>query len=293
MTDDELIRELRHRFEENRKALFDLNVVNQKLVEMNARLERSEALKSDFLSNIRNEIINPLGAIMGLSQQIAGSAAQDDVAGTASMIYSEALKLDFQMRNIFIAAELEAGECDPNIAHVDVVSVIRNGIDSFVHLAFAKKIALNFRSDVVGDETVFFSTDAEKTEVIVANLLANAIEFSPEGGSIEVSVSLREQELLLAVADSGIGIDVADRGVIFERFRQLETGSRKSHPGHGLGLSITRALVELLGGSIDVSGEKGQGALFTVTLPQAAISDEMEMFAEDGNLFLFSDMEQA
>lgn len=294
LSDDELIEELRHRFDVNRKALLDLNVVNGKLVMMNEKLERSEALKSDFLSNIRNEINNPLGSIMGLSQQISRSSGLDSVVDMAGVIYSEALNLDFQMRNIFIAAELEAGECAPQIAQVDVISIIRNSIDSFAHLALASEISLKFRAEIAdseGDEAIF-PTDAEKVEVIVANLLANAIEFSREGGDIEVRLSLRDRELRLSVADCGIGIAETDKEIIFERFRQLDSGPRRTHRGHGLGLSITKALVDLLGGAIAVSAANGEGALFSVTLPQPIFQDAMEVLAEDGNLFIFSGTER-
>ena len=101
-TDDALIEELSKRFAKSRKAFSDLSVVNRKLLEMNERLERSESLKSSFLSNIRNEIINPLNAIMGMAGQLAQiGAGNDAITSLSSLIGAEAYHLDFQLRNIF------------------------------------------------------------------------------------------------------------------------------------------------------------------------------------------------
>ena len=106
-SDEELIEEIRQRFEFNQNALADLQALTQKLEQMNERLKESEALKSQFLSNIRNEINNPLTSIMGLSRQlITKPDAVENTALVGPMIYMEAFNLDFQLQNIFIAAEL-------------------------------------------------------------------------------------------------------------------------------------------------------------------------------------------
>ena len=113
MTDRELIEELQLRFERSRKAFSDLTVVNLKLREMNQKLEQSERLKSNFLSNIRNEINDPLNALVVLSDQISAHSNQNpELARLATLIHAEAFNLVFQLRNIFMAAELEAGIMD-------------------------------------------------------------------------------------------------------------------------------------------------------------------------------------
>jgi signal transduction histidine kinase len=288
LSDEELMDELRGRFEENRKALFDLHMVTKKLVDLNAKLQQSEALKSDFLSNIRNEVNNPLSAIMGMARQLAGGGvAGDDVAPLAEAILAEAFTLDFQMRNIFSAADLEAGADEPVAARVDVLSVIGDVADSLSQRLREKELRLRICPG--GDGDLFFCTDAGKLQTIMANLLANAVEFSFTGGDVTVTAGRQGEQLLIVVADAGIGFDRADAGVIFERFRQLDTGAGKKHKGYGLGLSITRALVELLGGSITVRSRRGEGAVFTVELPPLATAEALDVFAEDGNLFIFDD----
>ncbi|MBI2354627.1 MAG: HAMP domain-containing histidine kinase [Deltaproteobacteria bacterium] len=291
LTDEELIRELTTRFAQSRKAFSDLSVVNRKLAEMNRRLEQSESLKSNFLSNIRNEINNPLNAIIGLAGQLA-SRGEGEVAGLASMICAEANNLDFQLRNIFLAAELEAGDAVPHIVRVNVAAVVVDVVESFRFDASRKSVEIELELQQT-DEPLLFTTDAEKLQVIVSNLLANAVEFSPYGDVITVFAGIdAEGQLVCAVCDSGMGIAEDDKKRIFDRFTQLETGTTRTHPGHGLGLSITRALTDLLQGTIAVDSMPGQGALFTVTLPARSISDDENIFAEGGNLFLFDEMSE-
>ncbi|HEX9078607.1 MAG TPA: HAMP domain-containing sensor histidine kinase [Desulfuromonadaceae bacterium] len=291
--DDELIQELTTRFAQSRKAFSDLSVVNRKLVEMNRRLEQSEALKSNFLSNIRNEINNPLNAIIGLAAELA---ARDGVAGevarVASQICAEAGNLDFQLRNIFMAAELEAGEVDPHIARVNVAAVLSDAVETLRHSASGKKVGIELKPPP-GDTPLLFATDAEKLQVIVTNILANAIEFSPPGDMVHVSLQIdAERRLVVAVRDRGRGIAAEDHKRIFDRFVQLESGTTRSHPGHGLGLSIARALADLLQGKITLESAPGEGALFTLVLPSESLADNENIFAEGGNLFLFDKMSE-
>ncbi len=111
--DDDLLEELKKRFLDNKKALRDMVVMNEKIEKLNAKLAESEKLKTNFLSNIRNEINNPLTAILGMARQLASPVPdQQTRQAMAETIYHEAFDLDFQLRNIFAAAELESGEPD-------------------------------------------------------------------------------------------------------------------------------------------------------------------------------------
>jgi signal transduction histidine kinase len=294
VTDDALIEELSNRFAQSRKAFSDLSVVNRKLLEMNERLERSESLKSNFLSNIRNEIINPLNSIMGLAVQLAQlGAGNDDITSLSALIGAEANQLDFQLRNIFMAAELEAGEVSPRCAKVHIAGVLRDLVDSFLHNATKKNVTLILLASK-DDDGAIVAVDSEKMRVIVSNLLANAIEFSRDGGAVEVSYKISgDGSLQIFVQDHGIGIAENDQKRIFDRFVQLDSGTTRAHLGHGLGLSISKALVDLLQGSISLVSTPGDGALFTVTIPPCSILDDEDSFLEAGNLFLFDDMSEA
>lgn len=293
ISDERLLEELRTRLEQSRRSLSDISVMNRKLVEMNRRLEQSESLKSNFLSNIRNEINNPLNAIIGLAGHLASLVNDPQAGEVAAMIFSEAFYLDYQLRNIFIAAELEAGETEPNIELVDVVSVVTNILDSFKATADAKQVSLNFT--VMGADNqgrIYFPTDAEKLQVIVSNLVANAIEFSGEEKPVDLLVGHLESELHIQVKDQGIGIAEENFERIFDRFSQLDTGPTRAHRGHGLGLSITKVLLDLLQGTIQVQSSPGVGSVFSVTLFPAAFDENGITFAEGGNLFLFDEMDE-
>jgi signal transduction histidine kinase len=121
------------------------------------------------------------------------------------------------------------------------------------------------------------------------NLLANAIEFSYDGQQVNINADMKDRQLNISVEDFGKGISKEDQNEIFDRFKQLEMGTRKSHRGHGLGLSITKALVELLDGNISFSSEPGKGCVFSTSIPEAAVEPGMEAYSEEGNEFIFEE----
>jgi signal transduction histidine kinase len=283
--DEALLNELRTRLEENRIAVANLRTMTQNLEALNEKLRQSEALKSDFLSNIRNEINNPLMSIMGLAKQVVdGKADAETARSMAGTIYHEAFDLDFQLRNIFAAAELEAGEAAMSVAQVDVASMVRGLIVSFGHKAAEKNVTVLFEPC---EGSLSFKTDPDKLQKVLANLLANAIEFNREDKRVIVRAWRDAGRLNIAITDEGIGIPEADRKKVFDRFVQLDRGVRKRHKGHGLGLSITKALVEMLDGSVTLSGAEGQGSVFTVSIAELGTGQAVDVTSEDGNEFIF------
>lgn len=287
LSDDELIKELEERFAFNQMALCDLREMTEKLEMMNAKLQESEALKGHFLSNIRNEINNPLTSIMGLSQQCLCSKNESErCISTARMIYHEAFSLDFQLQNIFVAAELEAGEINPAFARVDVATIIDRVVEALDYQINAKRIVVKADREL----PLVFSTDARMVRLILINLLGNAIEFGSDGGQVAISARVINNTLEFIVKDDGEGIPKEAQEAIFDRFRQLDSGTTKCHRGHGLGLSIVRSLVEMLGGQLQLDSDKDQGCVVKISLPQPDV--EVKDMAQEGNLFIFDDAEQ-
>lgn len=284
--DLELIKELSERLKAKDKANCDLVAMARKLEELNNKLLESEKVKSSFLSNIRNEINNPLTSVLTMSEILISNDEMPDaemLKSVISLIYKEAFTLNFQLRNIFAAAELEAGEASPGISNADIASVLRDAVNSFQHRAVEKRllIKLGISADL---KDGLFRTDAEKVHRVFSNLLSNAIEYSPEGGEITITVLKDGGRLNISVKDNGAGIDRAGQKLIFERFRQIETGATKAHGGHGLGLSIVKATLDLLGGEIRVESERGSGAEFSVSIPEAAEAND-EVFSIHGTDF--------
>lgn len=289
LTDQQIIEELSERFEQKQQAIKEQERLMEQLEQVNKKLMESESVKSQFLSNIRNEINNPLSSILGLADKLSHKPGdKEQVMFTSGLIHQEAFSLDFQLRNIFTSAELEAGELQPNFGKVDIHSLIKGAINKFNHLINKKELEVEFRC-VEGLE---FITDAGMLSSIIQNLVSNGIEFNKDNGKLILEVSLEnEKELKINVIDTGVGINESDYTIIFDRFVQLETGVTKSHAGHGLGLTVTKAQVELLQGSVSVECVIDEGCSVGVSIPMAEEGD-MHTFSDSGNVFFFDNEDE-
>lgn len=286
LTDIELLDELKSRFEENNNSLIHLNELNLQLMELNRKLEESERMKGNFLSNIRNEIVNPFASILGLATHIqaCGPDKIDRIKQMAAMIHSEAFSLDFQLQNIFAAAELEAGETTLSCVNVDVTSLLASIIESYGIELQKKDVTVDFVSNAEGRG---FITDADKLRLIFLNLLDNSIKFSNKDDRVEVRLSCENGLLEITLVDHGIGIDENDLNFIFDRFKRINTSINTLNVGYGLGLTVAKAMLEVLNGTIEVRSEKGAGSIFIVTIPETVLPNELEGFASDANEILF------
>jgi signal transduction histidine kinase len=293
LSEEELLQELRKRFELTNQALEDYQKVAKELQQVNARLEESEQLKSRFLSNIRNEINNPFASILGLSRQLLkiDQLQPEQVRNVGRLIYSEAFDLNFQLRNIFAAAELEAGETAVQASQIELDELLEDMLATFADLSERQQVALQLKKP---GQPVTFCSDAEKIQLILSNLISNAIRFSHEEQQghdfkqLEVSYRVTGKLLYFTVSDQGIGITEEELPQIFDRFKQLDMGETKTHRGHGLGLSVVRALLESLEGRIEVKSRPGKGSTFTVIIPEC---EDSQMYASSANEFFFDDGE--
>lgn len=291
LTDQELIEELKKRFDQNKKSLSEVQKLNEELKEVNKKLEESESLKSHFISNITNEIVNPFSSIQGLAESIMSMSEPDweKVRSLVAMIHYEAFHLDFQLRNIFVAARLEAGEIFPEVMHVDVRKMLESVLEKFRYEKHKKGVNLDFSFDVktADQHPFYFKTDPEKLKLIISNLLSNALKFSYEGSTVLLRCWLEQDNLHILVRDHGTGISKENQEVIFDRFRKLDSGINSIYRGHGLGLSVNKALIDLLGGDIGIKTEPGAGSDFTVIIPEGQAEkgdvafDDNEMFFGD------------
>lgn len=291
LNDQELIDELKQRFESNKKALEEVSKLNDELQRVNKKLEESEAMKSHFISNITNEIINPFASILALSRNILSVKKENwkKVISMVSLIYSEAFNLDFQLRNIFVAAKIEAGEIFPEVLNVDIHQLIQSVIESFKYETKKKKVQidLDFAIETDGEKPFFFKTDPEKLKLILANLVSNAVKYSYEDNRVKVKVWIQDAQLAVSVKDYGTGISEENQKIIFDRFKRLDSGINSLHRGHGLGLSINKALLDVLNGEIEIQSQKEKGSTFTITLPETKA--DIKGFAFDGNDMFFED----
>jgi signal transduction histidine kinase len=290
ITDELLIDELKRRFAEKKKSLKKLEKLTAELKEVNQKLAESEALKSHFISNITNEIVNPFTSIVILSKNILSvkEGDWDKVKRMASLIYSEAFNLDFQLKNIFAAAEIEAGELFMEVSNVKVDLLIQALIDSFIPETQKKQLSFEFIREQPEDDNFIFKIDSEKLKLILSNLVDNAIKFS-KNNKIIIKRWVEEDVLFVSIQDFGIGISEKNQKIIFDRFKRLDSGINSLNRGHGLGLSINKALLDFLDGNIAIKSRKNEGTTFTISIPQA--KDDPEAFSEDGNELIFGNDE--
>lgn len=291
ISDKQLLRELKERLGQTADLEKKLEAITMEYQVVSKRLKESEALKSHFISNITNEIVNPFTSIIGLSKSILSVEKQDwkKVVSMVALIHNEAFNLDFQLKNIFTAAKIEAGEMSPNISKVNVRSLVQSVIDSFSVVArkMGIEIVLDYQIEFGFGKNFYYKTDSEKLKQIVSNILNNAIKYSYKDSKVIVKLWVEDDELYISVQDFGTGISEKNQNIIFERFKRLDTGINSINQGHGLGLSITKALLDVLKGEIDIKSQKGEGSTFTLKIPESEVV--VDCFSGDGDDVFFDD----
>lgn len=291
LSDKQLLKEIKNRLEMMKSLEERVNSLNADNQAMSKRLKDSEALKSHFISNITNEIVNPFTSILGLSKSILSVEKQDwkKVVSMVALIHNEAFNLDFQLKNIFTAAKIEAGEIAPNISKVNIRSLVQSVIDAFSVVArkMGIEIILDYQIEFGFGKNFYYKTDSEKLKQILSNILNNAIKYSYKDSKVIMKLWVDDDILNISIQDFGTGISEKNQNIIFERFKRLDTGINSINQGHGLGLSITKALLDVLQGSIDIKSQKGEGTIFTLAVPESEVV--VDCFSGEGDDVFFDD----
>ncbi|HUQ44073.1 MAG TPA: response regulator [Candidatus Limnocylindria bacterium] len=230
-------------------------------------LQSASAAKSDFLAAMSHELRTPLNAIIGFSELLVedGDDATDPktVATYSEHIHESGLHLLELVNDVLDLARVEAGRLDLKPARFELDALVRQTVATITPLADQKRqrLALNLAP-------ITIDADPSRIRQVVLNLLSNAVKFTGAGGEIRVSLDLDERVARLRVADTGRGIAAADIERIFEAFHQAEgDGTPTHHEGTGLGLALTRQLVDAHSGRVEARSEVGVGSEFTVWLP--------------------------
>jgi signal transduction histidine kinase len=245
----------------------ELQEANRKLRDANAKLDQLDQLKMQFFANVSHELRTPLALIIGPSEQLLASPVlTPSDRERLETIARNARRLLEHVNDLLDVSKLEAGKMKLEYANLDVADWVKVGASYFEVLGKDKGIAFA----VDAQQPVRGQVDPDKFQRVLVNLLSNAFKFTPDGGRIRCTVRAARGTLVLEVADSGPGIPPDQRAAVFERFRQLDSGSTRAIGGTGLGLAIARDFVELHGGTISVMDAPEGGALFRVVLPAAA-----------------------
>jgi signal transduction histidine kinase len=241
----------------------EMLALQTEVLQLGMRLREAENSKSQFLSNVRNEVNNPLAAIMGLAESISRLASEEKVKQMSVMIEKQASELEFQMRNIIMAADIESGELTKKCSLVDIGILIKDQI-AFLRHRIEDRGA---RIELTIQDHLKFPTDADLLRSICLNLFSNAIEYCGTNKLVMIDVTRDEGSLLIQVRDFGAGIEPSLHPNIGQRFKQGDTGLRKKHCGHGLGLCIVKELTGYLEGSIGIESSRGKGTTVIVRIP--------------------------
>ncbi|MDO8367293.1 MAG: ATP-binding protein, partial [Saprospiraceae bacterium] len=224
------------------------------------KLQEVDQMKSRLYTNITHEFRTPLTVISGLADMI------EQPANAKNLIKNNSQSLLRLVNQMLDLAKLESGHMKLEPMHADVVPYIQYLIEAIQSLAASKEIKLVFTKEV---NQLAMDFDEKKLESIVFNLLSNAIKFTPKNGQVILQLREANGQLQLRVTDNGIGISPDKLPYIFERFYQIDDSSTRKGEGTGIGLTLTKELVELIGGEITVQspGPQGVGSEFLVALP--------------------------
>lgn len=229
-------------------------------------LERINQVKTQFLANVTHELRSPVNAIIGLAELLrmaADKGSMEQVQERLSFMISTATNLRAVITKILDLSKMEAGKMEVEHQQVEVGSLLHEIAETTRVLIGDKPVTVRVLAPA---EPVIVATDAIKLRQIVTNLTSNAAKFT-ERGSIEMCLDILDGRLVIRVRDTGIGIREEDLHLIFSAFGQVEDVTTKTHEGTGLGLTISRNLAKLLGGSISVTSSYGNGSTFTLSMP--------------------------
>jgi PAS domain S-box-containing protein len=241
----------------------------QALREEKERAEAANKAKSDFLAMISHELRTPLNAILGMSQIIKTKNVSEEIRSCVDAIADAGSNLLSLVSDVLDFARLEVGKLKFLSQPFNLPELFQRSISSMEYLALEKGLKLNFSIEK-SNGSAYVVGDPNRVRQVLANLLTNAIKFTNEG---RVSVTLKSERIdvgnvcfEVVVKDTGIGIPADKLENIFEKFSQVDSIYQRKHSGIGLGLSITKELIEVMGGEISVSSEVGKGTSFHFTM---------------------------
>ena len=276
-------KELVFQNEEKEKRAAELAIANKELVFQNEEKEKraaeliiakenaeeSDKLKTAFLQNMSHEIRTPLNGIIGFSALLNfDDISKEEIKEYTALINQSGKRLIEIVNNVLDISKIQTGQIKIEQKAIVVISMFSDLFTFFSPIAIIKKISLKYHNEKDEQRSIF--TDEAKLHQILVNLINNALKFT-KSGQVDYGYEVKGDFLQFFVKDTGIGIEEELYEKIFERFIQAEQSMTKNYEGAGLGLAISKGLIELLGGKIWVKSEIGKGSTFFFTLPYSHI----------------------
>jgi signal transduction histidine kinase len=243
----------------------DVNRMSDELQRVYRELELASEHKSQFLATMSHELRTPLNAIIGFSEvlheQMFGELNERQLAYVQDVLEAGKHLLSL-INDVLDLAKVEAGKMELELSEIALADVLRSAVSMHAERASRGGIELSLSSE---PDAITVAADARRIRQIVFNLLSNAVKFTPPQGRVDISARLADGQVAIAIADTGPGIPATELETIFEEFEQTSHGKRAD--GTGLGLPLSRKLVELHGGRLWAESEPGHGSTFRFTLP--------------------------
>jgi signal transduction histidine kinase len=275
------IREHKRLREEHRVAAENEGAARREVLEaQNRRIEEDSRLKSEFVANMSHELRTPLNSIVGFTELML-DARFGPLAGRyrefVQLMNASAHHLLQLINDILDLAKVESGKIDFQPETVELSAVIAEAMAIISGLAAKRKIALRTEVDPALGRVYL---DPMRLRQVLYNYLSNAVKFTPEGGRVVLRARPEAGDRFrIEVEDTGIGIRPEDEHKLFIEFQQLDASSAKKFAGSGLGLALTRRLVEAQGGTVGVRSVFGSGSTFFATLPQRVTTQTAELIS--------------
>jgi signal transduction histidine kinase len=248
----------------------NVNRMNDELRRVYGELETASRHKSEFLANMSHELRTPLNAIIGFSQLLRErlfgeiNAKQEEYVDDILSSGNHLLSL---INDVLDLSKVEAGQVELDIADFSLRETLERGVVMVRERAIRNGVELSLQLDPKVDDV---HGDERRIRQVVFNVLSNAVKFTPAGGNVVVATARENGDVLVSVTDTGPGVALEDQDRIFEEFQQTDVGAEQRE-GTGLGLALSKRLVELHGGRIWVESEPGHGSRFVFTLPSDGI----------------------
>ena len=227
---------------------------------------RINTVQTDFVANLSHELKTPIGAVAALADSLNGETETEVVWRLAERIVTESHRMSRIVDDLLDLSRVEFGGTD-EWTDIDLATVLVEVVSTNQHAAKRQGLGLS----LTGSAELLVRGDRSQLVSVFSNLVDNAIKYSEIAGVVNVSSTIKGDEIMVSVTDHGIGIAERDQKRIFERFYRVDKARSRATGGTGLGLSIVRHIVLEHGGAIDVRSEEGVGSTFTVRLPRVAV----------------------
>jgi signal transduction histidine kinase len=266
-TDNRLLHDLAvergRALEAERAARAEAESVQRLLAEQNERLRELDKLKDEFVSLVSHELRTPLTSIRGYVELMLAEELNDDQRRFLGIVDRNSERLLDLVSDLLFLAQIEAGKLAIEVGSLDLKKVVEECVEASAAGAEARGVELEATIDrlpkIKGDRT--------RLHQVLDNLLSNALKFTPSGGRVDVRLKQAGDTAMLEVADTGLGIPADEQARLFERFFRSSSATENAIPGTGLGLTITKAIVERHGGRIEIESAENAGTTVRVRLP--------------------------